>query len=98
MKTLLDLMNLDRALTPAERHQMFKPGVARKNGYYAPPGTGPAGETCGSYLHVVVRQFANRFYKCGRNRARWTGGKGTDVLFRSPACKGWESENGRYED
>lgn len=55
-------------------------------GYYYHPGTGPAGETCGSCAHIIGR----RYKKCSLNQARWTHGRGTDILARSPACKYWE--------
>lgn len=69
-----------------------KPTV--KNGYAAPPGTGPAGETCKSCEHAV-RSSANTagtYRKCLLMESVWTGGPGTDILFRSPACRHWEKE------
>ena len=58
-------------------------------GYAAPPGTGPEGETCASCRHYVRREFAKTYLKCGLNAAKWTGGRKTDVLARSPACRLW---------
>lgn len=58
-------------------------------GYFYHPGTGPEGETCGTCKHLSP---GRRWHKCELNRARWTGGRGTDVLVRAPACKYWESE------
>ena len=57
-------------------------------GYFYHPGTGPADETCGSCKHIMA---GRRWYKCGLNRARWTGGRGSDILVRSLACKYWEA-------
>lgn len=63
-------------------------------GYAAPPGTGPAGETCKSCTHRVVSGSGKRRYqKCGLNRAKWTGGPGSDILVKSAACKKWEKAN-----
>lgn len=56
-------------------------------GYVYHPGTGPEGETCGSCQHIS--RF-RRWHKCDLNKARWTGGRGSDILARSPACKYWE--------
>lgn len=52
-------------------------------GYAYHPGTGPEGETCGSCKHDVP---GRRWHKCGLR----TGGRGSDILARSPACKYWE--------
>jgi len=57
-------------------------------GYIALPGTGPIGETCGSCKHIA--RF-RKWRKCALNRPRWTGGPGTDILARSPACSRWEA-------
>lgn len=62
-----------------------KPTPAR--GYSSSPGTGPAGETCGSCTHVV--RF-RRFHKCGLVKRTWTKGAGSDVKARTPACRNWE--------
>jgi hypothetical protein len=87
MTDLLAFMK-DRALTPAERRRMQQRAPKAK-GYAAPPGTGPDGETCGSCGHLVRKQMAKVYRKCGLMRAHWTGGKGTDVLVASPACRNW---------
>jgi len=62
------------------------------HGYAAPPGTGPKGETCGTCLHRELKKYANVYYKCGLMRACWTGGQGTDIRVRSPACRLWEAK------
>jgi hypothetical protein len=80
------------AMTPAERARLFrKPPSPR--GYFAAPGTGPAGETCGSCRYHAIIEHANRYHKCDRMRLRWTGGPGTDIRVRSPACRGWEEQD-----
>jgi hypothetical protein len=63
-----------------------KPTV--KNGYAAPPGTGPEGKTCRDCAHKLrLGNFGGKsFLKCDLRRATWTGGEGTDILARSPAC------------
>lgn len=84
-----DLFGLDRALTPRERKGLKRSGPVPR-GYVAPPGTGPAGETCGSCKHLYRNRMAKTYLKCSLNRARWTGGGGSDVRARSPACQKWE--------
>lgn len=59
-------------------------------GYAAMPGTGPTGETCKSCQHYVIKQMAKAYRKCLLRRAVWTGGAGTDVKARAPACSKWE--------
>lgn len=57
-------------------------------GYAAPPGSGPEGKTCrdcASYTHRGG--VAGTYPKCWENRARWTGGRGSDILARAPACR-----------
>lgn len=59
-------------------------------GYYAPPGTGPAGETCRTCKHSGLRgNVAGRYHKCFLARAKWTGGRKSDILLRTPACVGF---------
>lgn len=67
---------------------------SKLRGYYLTPGSGPAGETCGTCKHHAVLQYANNYHKCLRVREGWTSGYGTDILVRSPACSGWELEEG----
>lgn len=61
-------------------------------GYYAPPGTGPDGETCSTCAHYVRRTFSKTYHKCGKARALWTGGRASDILTKASACKGWEKK------
>lgn len=61
-----------------------------KRGYAAPPGTGPKGETCKTCKHIARVQHAKTYIKCGLQRAHWTGGPGTDILTKAPACRFWE--------
>lgn len=59
-------------------------------GYAAPPGTGPKGEMCKTCVHYHVRRMGGEYRKCAKVSERWTGGPGTDILARSPACSFWE--------
>ena len=58
--------------------------------YFAPPGTGPQNETCGSCGHRVKKQVCGTYQKCGLMKRGWTGGSGTDIKCKAPACRGWE--------
>lgn len=61
-------------------------------GYFMPPGSGPAGETCKTCAHIErVRSGSRRtFRKCGLNADRWTHGPGSDIKAGAPACRSWE--------
>lgn len=63
-----------------------------KRGHAWTPGTGPAGETCGTCKHLVRRRLAKTYLKCGKVEAKWTGGAATDIKAKDPACKFWERE------
>jgi hypothetical protein len=80
------LFNDIPALKPHGKHYV------RPRGHAYPPGTGPAGETCGSCQHCCRFQRGRNWMKCGKNHARWTGGRATDILAGDPACKFWEAE------
>jgi hypothetical protein len=62
-----------------------------KRGHYFTPGTGPAGETCGTCKHLFRNRMAKIYLKCGLNRQNWTGGEGSDIRAKDAACKFWES-------
>lgn len=85
--SIADLLGLNRAMTPQERKRLRKGTTAK--GYAALPGSGPAGETCGSCGHVVRRQMARTYLKCGLMRRGWTGGTASDVRKGAPACSRW---------
>lgn len=65
-------------------------------GHKSPPctpakiGSGPDGETCKTCRHVFRNKMAKTYYKCDLMREYWTGGAGTDIRLRWPACKYWE--------
>lgn len=85
---IADLFNLDRAMTPQERKRL-RAGTTPK-GYAALPGSGPAGETCGSCEHLVRRRMARTYLKFGLMQRGWTRGSASDVQARSPACSRWQ--------
>lgn len=62
-----------------------------EGGYAKSPGTGPAGETCGTCasLRVKVSRSGRRFFKCAHVAP--TSGRGTDIRKSAPACRLWES-------
>ena len=65
-----------------------KPTV--RNGYAAPPGTGPEGERCQTCKHkVTVRLASKSVVKCELRRATWTNSQGTDILAAALACNKW---------
>lgn len=59
-------------------------------GYAAAPGGGPKGETCKTCAHYALRERAKKYRKCGLMVKVWTGGPGTDILAKSPACALWK--------
>lgn len=88
------LLHKDSALTPQERKRLLAPqrNPAKPRGHAWTPGTGPAGETCGSCAHLSRVRLAKTYLKCGRVRENWTHGPATDVRARDPACKQWEAK------
>jgi len=94
-----DLFHLDRVLTPTERRQLQIKLRSKKTGHAWPPGTGPAGETCGSCKHLYRKHMAKTYLKCALMMAKWTGGSGTDVRDRDEACREWTAlPNGDRND
>ena len=89
MTSLFDLA-AGPMLTELQRKQLAR--SRKKTGLYAAqPGTGPESETCGTCAHLVRKQMAKTYLKCGLCKAQWTGGGGTDIKARSPACSKWEA-------
>lgn len=79
------------AMTPLEKKRVLRRAQEVARGYYAPPGTGPVGETCKSCRHAHPNRQSKTYWKCELMRQVWTGGRKTDILVGSPACKGWEA-------
>ncbi|AOJ09646.1 hypothetical protein [Burkholderia mayonis] len=79
-----------------ERISEARPGrkPTQPKGYAALPGTGPAGETCKTCAHrrSTGNSHARVYWKCGLMQHHWTGGPGTDIRMRSPACRQWARE------
>jgi len=63
-----------------------------RRGHFALPGSGPAGETCGSCVLAERVAYAGgkRHLKCLKRRAAWTRTTATDIARADPACHGWE--------
>lgn len=78
-------------LDGAEERQRPRAGLG---GYARPPGTGPAGETCGSCAFLTANVRRRRYWKCGRTE--WTFGAATDIRRRSPACELWAPVGGEF--
>lgn len=77
---------------PATAPPVHHRGAGLQVGLYAAaPGTGPAGERCGTCRHAERFRTARQWSKCGLVRAFWTGGRGTDIRLRTPACSKWEA-------
>jgi hypothetical protein len=52
---------------------------------------GKEGARCGNCRHVVeVLGCARPYFKCEKDRHRWTGGPGTDIRKKWAACELWE--------
>lgn len=62
-------------------------------GYACPPGTGPAGKTCRDCVHSYAKRLGKTYYKCLLAKSKWTGGRASDILLRSPACSRFESSS-----
>lgn len=89
--TLFDLQaEIDAPLTKARS----KRRPTKPNGYAWLPGSGPAGETCGSCAHIVRKEMGKTYLKCALMERHWTGGGGSDIRSRSPACREWKSPDG----
>jgi hypothetical protein len=78
-------------VTVEEARAMSKRKSPKPNGYAAQPGTGPAGETCGTCKHIYRNRLAKTYLKCNLMSAHWTGGGATDIKARAPACRRWEA-------
>lgn len=94
-----DLFSRDFALTPAERKRLQARPVKRR-GHAAPPGSGPAGETCASCANLERERSRSMrvFRKCGLMRQHWTHGPGSDVRAGDPACKFWKVKTEEVKD
>ena len=81
-----ELMQLPlHVIEAAERAKRFK-----KRGHAGQPGEGPEGETCKTCRHATYVQMSKRYHKCALTRHTWTGGPGSDIRLKDPACQFWE--------
>jgi hypothetical protein len=93
---LVDMQALIQAGIRQRHLERLAGVVARKptakNGYAAPPGTGPAGETCKGCAHKrsMGNYGSKHFIKCELRRSTWTHGEGTDILASAAACSQFE--------
>lgn len=64
----------------------------KPKGYFAAPGSGPKGETCGSCAHSYSTKSGSgrSFRKC--ELVRHTFGPGTDIVLKTAACQGWKQK------
>lgn len=85
-----DMFGNEVSIEEARRLNKKRSGPVPR-GYAAQPGTGPDGETCGTCEHLVRKRMAKVYLKCALMRRHWTGGGGTDVRARAPACRNWEA-------
>lgn len=92
-RPLPDLIELAAGphLTPEQRKKLKPPCSTGARGHVSPPGTGPAGETCGSCKHLARNRMAKTYLKCGLNQAKWTAGPKSDVRAKDQACSKWEA-------
>lgn len=77
-------------VTEAEARRLMKRKGTQPNGYAAPPGSGPSGETCRTCAHIYRVETGSRktFRKCALVKP--THGPGTDIRAKAPACRRWE--------
>ena len=83
----MSLMTLPQHVLDAWENQKR----TKKRGHAAQPGTGPAGETCKTCAHKASNRRAKTYWKCGLTRATWTGGSGSDIRLKDPACSFWQA-------
>jgi hypothetical protein len=81
---------LGNEITIEQARVLNKRKTPQPKGYAATPGTGPEGETCGSCRHLSRQQYAKIYLKCELMRHCWTGGPGSDIRAKTPACRRWE--------
>ena len=76
-----DLAPATQASVPSQMPLMVLPTSAKTRvkvrGHASVPGSGPAGETCGSCASLRKRSGSRNYMKCSLTQGRWTGGPGT---------------------
>jgi hypothetical protein len=92
----------DAALPPAAEPATQQPLMVlpesqryavKRRGHAGRPGTGPAGETCGTCASYTRKHTYRRAYrKCALAEASWSSGPGSDIRKRDPACGFWSKQ------
>lgn len=59
----------------------------------APEGHPGHGHTCGDCEHHLIHHLGGTYHKCELAHGGLTGGPGSDVRVRWPACTAWEAES-----
>ena len=78
------------SLMALPEHVLKRPRV---RGHAAMPGSGPAGQTCGTCGSLSRRGTGAKTYiKCGLTQSKWTGGAGSNVRVKDPACVKWSKD------
>ena len=69
----------------------------KTNAHADAPGTGPAGETCGTCGYYTRVEYHDKVYrKCGLMKLYWTHGSGTDIRAKDPACTRWRAKERKH--
>jgi len=84
-----DLFGNDVTIEEA-RTLMHRKRDERPKGYAARPGSGPAGETCGTCANACKSN--GHFWKCLLLKHRWTNSYGTDIRLKTAACEFWKKK------
>jgi hypothetical protein len=61
------------------------------------PGTGPAGESCGTCEKLREHHYSRTYFKCAVMKRFWTRGPGTDIRKKDSACLAWEPRVDKFE-
>lgn len=78
-------------ITEEQARKIVKRKDPVPNGYAAKPGTGPIGESCKTCRHLYRNEQSKVYLKCDLMKAKWTGGRASDILAKAPACSRWEA-------
>lgn len=89
MKDLFGVEPLITEKNPGDKDRRYR----NARGYAAPPGTGPAGETCRSCIHAYLHHSSGskNWYKC--DLVKPTRGAATDLRLKWAACSRWGKRN-----
>lgn len=88
--TLDQALAMKRGKPPSDRAGLIALRIGRGvHPHVGNPLRQPAGETCGSCKHHVVKRYSGTYHKCDLTPD--TNGTATDVRVRWPACVKWEA-------